>query len=143
MCIRDRSLGGKQTAVRRYPISIAWPPEAELMQKDVAACRSDIRRMNGLPAGHKLGIGVDRLDYTKGIVERFRAIERLLEMKPEGTGQFSFIQIAAPSRSGIEEYQHHEAQVRAMATQITGRFGRDGPPPIVLKVCLLYTSRCV
>jgi len=128
------SFGGKLTAVRRYPISIAWPPEPELMQKDVATCRRDIRQMNGLPAGHKLGIGVDRLDYTKGIVERFRAIERLLEMNPEWIGRFSFIQIAAPTRSGIDEYQHHEAQVRAIAAQINDRFGRAEPPPIVLKV---------
>jgi trehalose 6-phosphate synthase len=128
------SFGGKLTAVRRYPISIAWPPEPEMMQKDVATCRRDIRQANGMPAGHKLGIGVDRLDYTKGIVERFRAIERLLEMNPEWIGRFSFIQIAAPTRSGIDEYQHHEAQVRAMATQINDRFGRDGLLPIVLKV---------
>ena len=55
-------------------------------------------------------------------------------MNPEWIGRFSFIQIAAPTRSGIDEYQHHEAQVRAMATQINARFGREGPPPIVLKV---------
>jgi trehalose 6-phosphate synthase len=128
------SLGGKLTAVSRYPISIAWPPEPELVQKDVAACRSEIRQMNSLPAGHKLGIGVDRLDYTKGIVERFRCDRALLELNPEWIGRFSFIQIAAPTRSGIDEYQHHEAQVRAMATQINTRFGRGGPPPIVLKV---------
>ena len=44
------------------------------------------------------------------------------------------MQIAAPTRSGINEYQHHEAQVRAMATRINARFERQGPPPIVLKV---------
>ena len=87
-----------------------------------------------MPPEHKLGIGVDRLDYTKGIMERFRAIERLLELNPEWVGRFTFIQIAAPTRSGIDEYQHHEAQVRAMATRINGRFERHGPPPIVLKV---------
>ncbi|MDO8960038.1 MAG: trehalose-6-phosphate synthase [Rhodocyclaceae bacterium] len=128
------SFGGKLTAVRRYPISIAWPPEAEMLQKDVSACRADIRQMNDLPAEHKLGIGVDRLDYTKGIVERFRAIERLLELNPQWVGRFTFVQIAAPTRSGIDEYQHHEAQVRAMATRINGRFEHQGPPPIVLKV---------
>ena len=130
----DVSFGGKLTAVRRYPISIAWPPEHEMLEKDVSACRADIRRLADLPAEHKLGVGVDRLDYTKGIVERFRAIERLLELNPQWVGHFTFIQIAAPSRSGIEEYQHHEAQVRAMATRINGRFARQGPPPIVLKV---------
>ncbi|MCK9283474.1 MAG: trehalose-6-phosphate synthase [Rhodocyclaceae bacterium] len=128
------TFGGKSTAVRRYPISIAWPPEAEAVRKEISSCRSDIRQLNGLPFEHKVGIGVDRLDYTKGIVERFRAVERLLELNPEWIGRFTFIQIAAPTRSGIEEYQHHEAQVRAMATHINGRFTRQGPPPIVLKV---------
>ena len=128
------SFGGKLTAVRRYPISIAWPPEAEMVQKPVPDCRSSIRQMNDLPPEHKLGVGIDRLDYTKGIMERFQAIERLLEMNPGWVGQFTFIQVAAPTRSGIDEYQHHEAQVRAMATRINGRFERRGPPPIILKV---------
>jgi len=128
------SFGGKLTAVRRYPISIAWPPEKEMVQKAVPDCRSSIRQLNDLPPEHKLGIGVDRLDYTKGIMERFRAIERLLELNPEWVGRFTFVQIAAPTRAGIEEYQHHEAQVRAMATHINSRFQRKGPPPIVLKI---------
>jgi trehalose 6-phosphate synthase len=128
------SFGGKLTAVRRYPISIAWPPAAGLVQEPVPECRRNIRQLNDLPPEHKLGVGVDRLDYTKGIMERFRAIERLLELHPEWVGRFTFVQVAAPTRSGIEEYQHHEAQVRAMVTRINGRFGRGGPPPIVLKV---------
>ncbi len=128
------SFGAKLTAVRRYPISIEWPPQADMVQKPVADCRNSIREMNNLPSDHKIGVGVDRLDYTKGIVERLRAIERLLELNPDWIGRFSFIQIAAPTRSGIDEYQHHEAQVRAMAARINGRFERRGPPPIVLKV---------
>jgi len=128
------SLGGKLTAVRRYPISIAWPPSPEFVQTSVADCRSSMRQLNDLPPDHKVGVGVDRLDYTKGIVERFRAIERLLELKPEWVGRFSFIQVAAPTRTGIEEYEHHEAQVRAMATRINGRYTRSGPPPILLKI---------
>ena len=128
------SFGGKLTAVRRYPISIAWPPEPQLLQKDVPSCRVDIRRFADLPTEHKMGIGVDRLDYTKGIMERFNAIERLLELNPQWIGHFTFIQIAAPTRTEIDEYQHHEAQVRAMATQINSRFERQGPPPILLKV---------
>lgn len=128
------SLGGKLTAVRRYPISIAWPPDAEVLEKSVPDCRTDLRQTNDLPPEHLLGIGVDRLDYTKGIVERFRAIERLLELKPEWIGRFSFVQIAAPTRTGIDEYQQHEAQVRTLATRINARFARLGPPPIVLKI---------
>ncbi|MDP1525995.1 MAG: trehalose-6-phosphate synthase [Rhodocyclaceae bacterium] len=131
------SLNGHVTAVRRYPISIDWPPGPEMVGKPVADCRAEIRAANGLSPDTAIGIGVDRLDYTKGIVERFRAIERLLELKPEWVGRFSFIQIAAPTRSSIEEYQSHEAQVRALAARINERFspsGRAGPPPIVLKI---------
>jgi trehalose 6-phosphate synthase len=125
---------GRRTAVRRYPISIAWPPAAEMLEKTVPECRASIRQLHDLPPEHKIGVGVDRLDYTKGIVERFSAIERLLELKPEWAGKFTFVQVAAPTRSGIEEYQHHEAQVRSMATRINARYARRGPPPIVLKV---------
>jgi trehalose 6-phosphate synthase len=131
------SLGGHVTAVRRYPISIDWPPGPEMVGKPVADCRAEIRAANDLPHDHAIGIGVDRLDYTKGIVERFRAIERLLELKPEWIGRFSFIQIAAPTRSSIEEYQSHDAQVRTLAARINDRFspsGRSGPPPIILKI---------
>lgn len=128
------SYGGKLTAVRRYPISIEWPPAPEMVQKPVPDCRSNIRQLHKLPAEHKLGVGVDRLDYTKGITERFHAIERLLELNPEWVGRFTFVQIAAPTRSGIEEYQHHESQVRDMAMRINSRFDSNLPPPIVLKV---------
>ena len=108
-----------------------------MVAKPVADCRDEIRRANSLPHDHALGIGVDRLDYTKGIMERFRAIERMLELKPEWIGRFSFIQIAAPTRSSIDEYQSHEAHVRALAVRINDRFsrsGRSGPPPILLKI---------
>ena len=105
-----------------------------MVGKPVEQCRAELRQLNDLPANHALGVGVDRLDYTKGIMERFRAVERLLEMNPEWIGHFSFVQIAAPSRSSIDEYQNHEAQVRALAAHINQRFGHAGPPPIVLKV---------
>jgi trehalose 6-phosphate synthase len=126
--------GGKTTAVKRYPISIEWPPPSDFVAKPVAECRADVRRRNNLPADHFLGIGVDRLDYTKGIVERFLAIERLLEMEPKWAGRFSFIQIAAPSRSAIEEYRDFEVRVRELADRINARFTDGGPPPILLKV---------
>jgi trehalose 6-phosphate synthase len=126
--------GGKSTAVKRYPISIEWPPPAELIGKPVAECRADLRRRYNLPPEHFVGIGVDRLDYTKGIVERFLAIERLLEMEPRWIGRFSFVQIAAPSRSVIEEYREFQARVRGLAGRINGRFAQGGAPPILLKV---------
>jgi trehalose 6-phosphate synthase len=126
--------GGKMTAVKRYPISIEWPPPEDLVRKPVTECRADVRSRNNLPPDHFVGIGVDRLDYTKGIVERFLAVERLLEMQPSWMGKFSFVQIAAPSRSAIEEYREFEARVRELAGRINDRFAKGGAPPILLKV---------
>lgn len=124
------SQGGKLTAVRRYPISIAWPPVEDMVGKPVADCRRDVRANNGLPENQLIGIGVDRLDYTKGIIERFLAVERLFELNPQRIGQFTFIQIAAPSRSSIDEYRHHEEAVNALARRINERF--PGPAPAIL-----------
>ncbi len=126
--------GGEPTEVRRYPISIEWPPAELAAQAPVAECRAEIRRQLGLDPGVKLGIGVDRLDYTKGILERFAAIERLFELEPAWVGRFAFMQIAAPSRSSIEEYQSLEARVRAAARRINTRFGAPGYEPIALRI---------
>ena len=126
--------GGQLTAVKNYPISIEYPNKWLKTQKSVSDCRGAVRQRNDLPRDRLLAIGVDRLDYTKGILERFRAVERLLELHPEWIGKFTFLQIAAPSRSSIEEYQHFEAKVREMAARINHRFTRDGYQPILLKV---------
>jgi len=128
------SHGGETTEVRRYPISIEWPPAALQVQPPVAECRSRVRERLGLAPDVLLGVGVDRLDYTKGILERFMAIERLLELEPRWLGKFSFLQVAAPSRSEIDEYQNLDARVRALAERINARFGKDGYLPIILKI---------
>jgi trehalose 6-phosphate synthase len=128
------SYGGDPTEVRRYPISIEWPPAALQLQVPVPEGRKRVRERLGLAENVKLGVGVDRLDYTKGILERFMAIERLLELEPRWVGQFAFLQVAAPSRSSIDEYQNLDARVRAMAARINERFGRPGYEPIILKI---------
>jgi len=126
--------GGDPTEVRRYPISIEWPPAALSIQPPVPECRKRVRERLGLNPDVRLGVGVDRLDYTKGILERFNAIERLLELEPRWIGQFSFLQAAAPSRVSIDEYQNLDARVRQVAARINERFGRPGCLPIVLKI---------
>jgi trehalose 6-phosphate synthase len=128
------SYGGNPTEVRRYPISIEWPPAAMQIQAPVPECRRRVRERLGLAQDVRLGVGVDRLDYTKGILERFTAIERLLELEPRWVGQFAFIQVAAPSRSSIDEYQNLDARVRSLAARINERFGRPGYEPIILKI---------
>jgi trehalose-6-phosphate synthase len=128
------SYGGNPTEVRRYPISIEWPPAALQLQAPVPECRSKVRSRFGVGPEVKLGVGVDRLDYTKGILERFLAIERLLELEPRWVGQFSFVQVAAPSRSSIDEYQNLDARVRGLAARINERFGKPGYEPIILRI---------
>jgi trehalose-6-phosphate synthase len=126
------SYGGELTQVEPYPISIAWP-ESEIVQ-DVVQCRTELRESLNLPADHRIALGVDRLDYTKGIVERFQAVDRLLEMHPELIGRFSLLQIAAPSRSSLDEYQNLDARVRKLAHQINQRYLNSLAPPIALRI---------
>jgi trehalose 6-phosphate synthase len=128
------SYGGQRTMVKRYPISVEWPPSPALVARPVEECRVVVRERLGLPMEHAIGIGVDRLDYTKGIEERFHAVERLLELHPEWVGKFTFVQIAAPTRASIEQYQSYEQRVRAMASRINARFSRARHPAIELVV---------
>lgn len=124
---------GQLTMVESYPISIQWPPPWQGSQPSVEKCRSDIRKALGVAADHKIGIGVDRQDYTKGILERFRAVEKLLELHPGQIGRFTFIQIAAPTRSALDDYQAFESQVRNLAIRINQRFSTEDWQPICLK----------
>jgi trehalose 6-phosphate synthase len=127
------SYQGNLTRVEHYPISIQWPTEWQDTQLSVADCRARIFAREGVPARGVLGVGVDRMDYTKGIIERFVAIERMLELHPEFIGRFVFVQIAAPTRSSLEEYQAFEARLKLTAARINARFARPNYQPIRLK----------
>lgn len=126
--------GGKLTMVESYPISIQWPSPWQDSQSSVEQCRHEVRRSLGLEDDHLLGLGVDRLDYTKGILERLRAVENLLERYPDMVGRFTFVQIAAPSRSALEEYQAFDERVRTTTSRINQRFSSGTYQPILLKV---------
>jgi trehalose 6-phosphate synthase len=125
---------GRRTVVRRYPISIEWPPEPLAVTKSVADARVAVRERHGLPPRHAIGVGVDRLDYTKGIEERFRAVARLLEIHPRWVGRFTFIQIAAPSRGTIGDYRDYDERVRRLAAEINARYSSAKVPPILLLI---------
>jgi trehalose 6-phosphate synthase len=127
------SYGGHRTSIEPFPISIQWPSPFVDRQPGVAECRRRVLAREGLPADVKLGIGVDRMDYTKGIIERFLAVERLLELHPERIGRFVFVQIAAPTRSALDEYRGFEAAVHGLAARINARFSDAPTPPIRLK----------
>jgi len=119
------------TMVRPFPISVDFTdvqiPETTL---DPYTERSNLFKALGVEATF-MGVGVDRVDYTKGLVERFLSIERFLEKYPPFQGQFTFVQIGAPSRSHLKRYQDLMAEVEAEANRINARFQTDKWKPIV------------
>jgi trehalose 6-phosphate synthase len=88
------------------------------------------KRVRDLLAGRDQIIGVERLDYTKGIPERFTAFERLLEHYPENRGRVSLMQIAPPSRSEVRAYTEIRERLESMAGAINGRFADYDWTPI-------------
>jgi trehalose 6-phosphate synthase len=122
-----------RTMVRPFPISVAFTDnDAAANNHDGSSYleRSALLRGLGVEAIF-MGIGVDRVDYTKGILERFLAIERFLEKYPSYQGKFTFVQIGAPSRTHIKRYHDLLAEVEAEADRINWRFQSGKWKPIV------------
>ncbi len=122
---------GQLTRVAPYPISIAWPPSFE---EPIEATRERVLSSLGLPEGHRIAIGIDRLDYIKGLIERFAAVEHLLTAQPQWRGRFTLVQVASPSRSDLPEYQAFHERVVAEVRRINEAFGTERAPAILLKV---------
>jgi trehalose 6-phosphate synthase len=123
---------GRKTLVRPYPISLDWPVKWLETAPSPEECRKAVWQDLGLKGDALLGVGIDRLDYTKGVEERLLAVERLLERFPEYRGRFSFAQLAAPSRTKIERYQKLNDQVEEISSRINSRFGSGSYKPIIL-----------
>jgi alpha,alpha-trehalose-phosphate synthase [UDP-forming] len=125
---------GHTTSVRPFPISVDFR-EAQTTATAISACpyelRSNLLKKLGVQARF-LGIGVDRIDYTKGILERFQGIERFLEKYPSYRRKFTFVQIGAPSRNQILRYQNFMEEVQAEANRINTRFSAPDWKPIAL-----------
>jgi len=102
----------------------AWLP--------IAQCRRNVVKRLGLAPDQVLAVGVDRLDYTKGILERIHAVERLLDQHAEWIGRLAYVQVAAPSRGSLEEYRLFEDRVRHTTERVNQRFGRADYRPIHL-----------
>jgi trehalose 6-phosphate synthase len=127
------SFQDKDTLVESYPISIAWPGDEEVAAwAPVATCRQHVIDRLQLPADVCLAVGVDRFDYTKGILERLNAVERLLEKWPAWIGRFVFVQVAAPTRSSLDEYRSFQERTERVTVRINQRFGRPGYQPVHL-----------
>jgi len=119
------------TTVHPFPISVnSHDPQTKLHESAYEE-RASLLKSLGVRAA-LMGVGVDRLDYTKGILERFLAIERFLEKYQRYQGVFTFVQIGAPSRTHIKRYHDLQAEVEAEAERINWRFRSEQWKPIVL-----------
>ena len=123
------SYGGHRTLVRPYPISVEWPYPAATREEGAA-----LRTALGIGADVHVSVGVDRADYTKGLLERVAAVEAMLEENPALHGCFAFVQLASPTRSSIRKYQQLADDLRAAVERVNGRFATPEWTPIVLQM---------
>ncbi len=122
--------GGHTTRVRPVPISIDPELVRSYLPADTAHAERRLRRRLGLRDEWIL-VGVDRVDYTKGIPERFAAVDRLLYQHPELRGAFRFVQVGAPSRVAIPAYRRLSEELEASANEINRRHAQGGWRPIL------------
>ncbi len=123
---------GHTTLVKPFPISVSFEnfTDMEAAAKDKKPLREQLFKEIGLNARY-LGVGVDRIDYTKGIPERFRAVERFFEKHPEFIGEFTFVELGAPSRTHIKKYHDLMAEVEETVESVNWRFQTKEWKPIL------------
>ncbi len=126
------TLQGHVCRVAPYPISIEWPPRWLQYLPDIATCRAAVRTRNQIGADVMIGLGVERWDFTKGIIERFQALEILLDKNPRHRGRVCLLQVAAPSRSQLPAYQALQEQTYSEVERINSKFAEGDWRPIVL-----------
>jgi trehalose 6-phosphate synthase len=123
--------GGKVTAVRPFPISIDFDRHVALAKSAaVEVMIGRWRRQLGLREEF-VGIGIDRLDYTKGIPERLRAIDHFLKKHPSYRERFVFVQIAVPSRVHIRQYKMLDDEIAGLVEEINWKWSTDSWRPII------------
>ncbi len=125
--------GGHTTMVRPFPISVVFSePDREDKETPFHIHQAQVLREVGSEALY-IGVGVDRVDYTKGILERFRGVERFLQKYPQYQGRFTFIQIGAPSRTNIKRYDDFMHEVVAEAERVNRALQTTNWRPIILR----------
>jgi len=123
---------GHRTLVRDFPIGTDPDEIGEMAERpETARAIEEWRRDLGL-GDASIGLGIDRMDYTKGIPERLEALERFYELHPEWREKFRFVQVAVPSRIELSEYQAVAERVRTLVNRINTRFASNGLPLVHL-----------
>jgi trehalose 6-phosphate synthase len=121
--------GGHRTLVRAYPISVEWPyPSASRGEGAL------LRRSLGIANDVHVSIGVDRADYTKGLLERIAAVETLLEENPSLIGKYVLVQLASPTRTSILKYRRLADDLQEMTDRVNQRFATETWKPILLQM---------
>jgi trehalose 6-phosphate synthase len=123
--------GGKVTVVRPFPISIDFDQHSRTAQSDAVDLEMDRWRERLRLGDEVVGIGIDRIDYTKGIPERFRAIDHLLEHEPDLRERLIFVQIGVPNRTHVRQYQQFDDEVDTLVEEINWRWSTDSWRPII------------
>jgi len=125
------SRAGSTTLVRAFPISVDFDRIArESFKEDVASEMDAIRERWGLD-DEVVGIGVDRIDYTKGIPHRLHALDRLLTKYPEYQGRLIFFQLGEPSRTHIRKYKELNAEIDDLVEEINWKYQSGTWKPII------------
>lgn len=124
------NMAGHTTYVKPFPISIEFTLKDFDNRRTPGVSSSQLLMSYGVSARY-MGVGVDRIDYTKGIIEKFLSIERFLEKNPSYKGQFTFVQIGAPSRVFLKNYSDTMMEVEKEAERINLRFRGKSWKPIL------------
>lgn len=115
--------GGRETRVVALPIGIDYE-SVEKMARTPALERR-VQKLRDLERGRKIILGVERMDYTKGILERLRGFEHLLKMRPELHDKVTLFQIVTPSREGVAAYREKKREIDEIVGRINGKFSND------------------
>jgi alpha,alpha-trehalose-phosphate synthase [UDP-forming] len=124
--------GGHTTKIRAFPISIDFDQiSRQAASAETRRLATSLRRRYRLPEDVILGVGADRIDYTKGLPERIEALDLLLERYPQYHGRLVFLQAGVPSRMHVEEYRRLNDEVAERVAAINWKYGRPDWQPIV------------
>ena len=125
------SKAGHLTAVRSFPISIDFEEHARMASSPRVAPATAQWWLELGHAPEMLGIGIDRIDYTKGIPDRLHALDRLLEEHPDYVGRLVFLQVGVPSRTAIEDYESLNLALIQQVEALNRKWGRGTWKPVV------------
>ena len=114
---------GRKTKLTGRAISVHFNLFSDLAKSiEVEDLMARTRRRLGVPRGVRVGLGVDRLDYTKGLMKRLWALKEFFDRYPEYRGRFTFLQVAIPTRNNVEVYRQYRDLIRKTVTEINKRF---------------------